>query len=202
MEASLHALAELSGKEDECASALQRQLDQLDYEVQRAFEQYNEVDPRNRLVASELERRWNAKLEEADNVRERLTELAKEAPKVSADDRAKILKMGEAFEGVWQSEECPGEFRKKIACTIIEEIIAKDLDDHTLHFLVHWKGGVHTGFTMEKPSMTTTYKTSLASLEIIRKMAVRYGDDQITSVLNQLGHSTGKGKRWSETKAL
>lgn len=30
-------------------------------EAQRAYEQYNEVDPRNRLVASELERRWNEK---------------------------------------------------------------------------------------------------------------------------------------------
>jgi hypothetical protein len=31
-------------------------------------------------------------------------------------------------------------------------------------------------------------------------MAVRHGDDQIASVLNRLGYSTGKGKRWNETR--
>lgn len=199
VQASLNALSELTEKEDARANALRRQLEQLDYEVQRAFEQYNEVDPRNRLVAAELERRWNAKLAEADNVRARLSESARQIPDISSDDRAKILSMGEAFEQLWHSDDCPGELRKKIARTIIKEIIAKDLDNHMLHFIIHWEGGVHTEFTMEKPSTTTTYKTSLESLEIIKKMAVRYGDDQIASVLNQLGHSTGKGKRWNET---
>ena len=35
----------------------------------RAFEQYDEVDPRHRLVAAELEQRWNAKLEEVERLR-------------------------------------------------------------------------------------------------------------------------------------
>jgi hypothetical protein len=33
----------------------------------------------------------------------------------------------------------------------------------------------------------------MEALEIIRRMAVRYGDDQIASVLNRCGYSTGKG---------
>ena len=37
-----------------CGYALQRQLEQSEYEARRAFEQYDEVDPRNRLVADEL----------------------------------------------------------------------------------------------------------------------------------------------------
>jgi excisionase family DNA binding protein len=40
----------------------------------------------------------------------------------------------------------------------------------------------------------------MEALEIIRRMAVRHGDDQIASVLNRLGHSTGKGKRWNQTR--
>ena len=31
-------------------------------------------------------------------------------------------------------------------------------------------------------------------------MAVRHGDDQIASVLNRLVYSTGKGKRWNQTR--
>ena len=64
VEASLRALEELStGGAAQCA-ALSRKLEQLVYEARKAFEQYDAVDARNRLAASELERRWNAKLEE------------------------------------------------------------------------------------------------------------------------------------------
>ena len=40
----------------------------------------------------------------------------------------------------------------------------------------------------------------MEALEIIKRMAVRNGDDQIASVLNRLGYSTGKGKRWNQTR--
>ena len=73
--ASLSAMERLSARDDEVAETLRRQLEQLEYEARRAFEQYNEVDPRNRLVAGELERRWNAKLEEVKEAKARLTEI-------------------------------------------------------------------------------------------------------------------------------
>ena len=40
----------------------------------------------------------------------------------------------------------------------------------------------------------------MEALDIIRRMAVRHGDDQIASVLNRLGYSTGKNKRWNQTR--
>jgi hypothetical protein len=40
----------------------------------------------------------------------------------------------------------------------------------------------------------------MEALEIIRRMAVRHGDDQIASVLNRLGYVTGKGKRWNQNR--
>src|SRR5256885_8513462 len=40
----------------------------------------------------------------------------------------------------------------------------------------------------------------MEALEVIRRMSVRHGDDQIASVLNRLGHSTGKGKRWNQER--
>ena len=67
------------------AHALALQLEQLEYEAQRAFEQYDEVDPRNRLVAAELERRWNDKLEEVEKLKAALAEL--DATAAGADRR-------------------------------------------------------------------------------------------------------------------
>ena len=100
--------------------------------------------------------------------------------------------------GIWK--ECAGTLKKQIARTVIEEVIASDEDASTLRFVIHWRGGVHTELTMSRPKSSAGQKTSMESLEIIRKMAVRYGDDQIASVLNRLGHRTGKGFRWNQTR--
>lgn len=200
VEASLKAIDKLTSCEDERREALVRQLEQLEYEAQRAFEQYDEVDARNRLAAAELERRWNAKLEEVEQIRSTIAELEHTEPKLSTVDRDRIIAVGESFEDIWKSKHCPGALRKKIARTIIEEITATDADDNSLHFVIHWKGGVHTELTMQRPASITAQKTSMEALDIICKMAVRFGDDQIASVLNQQGYRTGKGKRWNQTR--
>src|SRR6266704_2225707 len=75
VEASLRALEELSAGDAAQRAALSSKLEQLEYEAKKAFEQYDVVDARNRLVAGELERRWNEKLEEITTVKQRLSSL-------------------------------------------------------------------------------------------------------------------------------
>src|SRR6202051_4855303 len=53
---------------------------------------------------------------------------------------------------------------------------------------------------MERPRSATETGTPVEALDIIRSMAVRHGVDQIASVLNRRGYSTGKGKRWNQTR--
>ena len=67
-----------------------------------------------------------------------------------------------------------------------------------LKFIVHWKGGTHTSFELARQSAGAAQKTADEDLEIIRKMAARYGDDDIARVLNKLGRRTGKGMAWSQ----
>ena len=59
--------------------------------------------------------------------------------------------------------------------------------------MIHWKGGAHTQLAMERPRSAAETATPMEALEIIRRMAVRYGDDQIASVLNRRGHPQAKG---------
>jgi hypothetical protein len=51
---------------------------------------------------------------------------------------------------------------------------------------------------MAKVGATPGHRTTDADLEVIRKMAGRYGDADIARVLNKLGRRTGKGKPWSD----
>lgn len=140
--ASLEALEARQHAGDERREALHLQMRQLRYEATRAFEKYDEVDPRNRLVANDLEARWNRKLEELETVQAAIDDLDSEVELPTAEERDTILALGERFDRVWHSAHCPMELKKKILRTVTEEVIV-DLDDETqmLSFVIHWKEG-------------------------------------------------------------
>lgn len=201
VEASLKALEDLSAGDTAQRAALSSKLEQLEYEAEKAFEQYDAVDARNRLVAGELERRWNEKLEEVETTKQRLASLNVQRCSLTSDEEEKLRLMGENFAESWQSDRCPPALKKMIFRTAIEEIIVHaDAAKKNLQFTIHWSGGTHTQLQMERPRSATEMATPVEALEIIRRMAVRHGDDQIASVLNRLGHSTGKGKRWNQER--
>jgi hypothetical protein len=201
VEASLKAIQELSAGDVAQRVALSSKLKQLEYEARKAFEQYDAVDARNRLVAEELERRWNERLEEVQITKQRLSSLNGNRYSFSSEEEARIRSMGERFDELWQSDRCPSELKKMIFRTVIEEIIVhSDAEKKILQFTIHWKGGTHTQIEIERPRPATETATSMEALDIIRRMAVRSGDDQIASVLNRLGYSTGKAKRWNQIR--
>jgi hypothetical protein len=120
---------------------------------------------------------------------------------LSVDEEAQIRAMGANFSEVWQSDHCPSTLKKMIFRTVVEEIIVRtDAEKKTLQFTIHWKDGTHTQLAMERPRSATEAATPTEALEITRRMAVRHGDDQIASVLNRLGYSTGKSKRWNQIR--
>ena len=201
IEAGLRAVEELSASGTAQHTALSHKLEQLEYEARKAFEQYDAVDARNRLAAGELERRWNEKLEEVEVVKQRLTSLDVQRYWLSTEEEERIRSMGDRFAEVWQNSHCPPTLKKMIFRTAIEEVIVcTDQDKKSLELVLHWKGGVHTQLSMDRPRSATDTGTPMEALEIIRCMAVRFGDDQIASVLNRRGYSTGKGKRWNQTR--
>jgi hypothetical protein len=137
VEASLRALEDLSADGAAQRAALSRKLEQLVYEAKKAFEQYDAVDARNRLAASELERRWNEKLEEIEVVKQRLSSLDAQRYSVSTEEEIRIRSMGDRFSEVWQSIHCPPTFKKMIFRTAIEEIIVHtDLDRKSLELII------------------------------------------------------------------
>lgn len=200
--ASLSAIEQRSVKGSDRREALRRQLQQLDYEVHRAFDQYNQVDPTNRLVAEVLEQRWNEKLEALTQLKTELDAAELVPQPLSRAEKETIVALGENFASVWHDPACPMVLKKKIARTLINEIIV-DLDDDTqqLHFVLHWHGGCHTRFEMRKPlSGALLHKTALEDVELIRNMARRYRDDESARVLSKLGRRTGKGNRWTQSR--
>src|SRR5258707_1991525 len=94
VEASLRALEELSAGGTAQCTALSRKLEQLVYEARKAFEQYDAVDARNRLAASELERRRNGKLEEIEADKQRLFRLENQRRSFSPEKEIRKQSLG------------------------------------------------------------------------------------------------------------
>jgi DNA invertase Pin-like site-specific DNA recombinase len=202
IEASVAAIEQLNGKDSDRRNALTRQLQQFEFEAQRAFDQYNQVEPSNRLVAEVLEQRWNEKLEAVDKVKTELGADDALPQPLSPAEKEAVLALGDNFASVWNDPACPMVLKKKIARTLINEVLV-DLIEETqqLHFIIHWHGGCHTSFEMPKPlSGSVLHKTALEDREVITKMARRYGDDEIARVLSKLGRQTGKGNRWTQSR--
>jgi hypothetical protein len=201
IEASLKAIESADSEVDGKSVVFQKQLQQLEYEAQRAFEQYNAAAARHRLVAAELERRWNEKQEELAQAKKTFEVILNQRKTLTGEQKQELLQLGGYFKQVWHSNDCPMELKKKIIRTVIEEIIVR-LDDSTkmLHFVIHWKGGCHTEFEMEKPRSAVGKATAVEDVELIRKMADRYADGETARVLNRLNRRTGKGLYWSQSR--
>src|SRR5215472_8813459 len=99
------AVAALRHDEDQVRKAQQQQIERLRYQARLAERQYNQTDPDNRLVASELERRWEAALRELKEAEEqsRLEQHRAAAPeRLSPEERAAFLQAGRKIPELWR----------------------------------------------------------------------------------------------------
>jgi uncharacterized protein YecE (DUF72 family) len=125
-------------------------LEQARYEATRARRQYDTVDPDNRLVAGELERRWNAALAAVRALEEELEALLRQRPAtLSAEERKRLLQMGTDLEAAWHHPAATAVTRKRIIRVVLREVVAC-VEDDQIHLLLHWQGGDHTRLMVRK----------------------------------------------------
>jgi DNA invertase Pin-like site-specific DNA recombinase len=201
IDAARRAEAEAATRRDDARDALLRDHEAARYAADRAFRQYDAADPENRLVAGELEARWNQALKRATDIERRIAEHnAAAAPCISAlpvsfDDLARDLR------AVWDAPTTDARLKKRIVRTVIEEAIA-DLDDATSEIVltIHWMGGAHTEHRLPRRRRGQRDATPDNLVEAVRALALIARDDVIAGVLNRNGLKTGKGNRWTRER--
>ncbi|HKD09593.1 MAG TPA: recombinase family protein [Bryobacteraceae bacterium] len=200
IQAALEVAARISEQQQERHRVLSLELDQARYEARLAARRYEAVDPDNRLVAAELEARWNAALCAVGDVERRLreNEAPTNAPKIP--DKETLCSLAQDLPAVWNTSTTDMRLKQRIARILIEEIVA-DVDDATkeIVLLIHWTGGRHSELRMKK-NLTGRHSrcTNLETVEVLRRMSGRFPDEQIAGTLNRLGLRTGSGNTWNE----
>lgn len=198
IEAAIKAMSQFDQQQDERRRSLELSLEKARYEVDRARRQYDEVDPANRLVASELEARWNAALEKVTDLQQQLEAITHQRHELTEQEQTHLLELGRDLPSLWQHESATAEMKKRILRTVLEEIVIGDDENRKNHLLaLHWKGGVHTEISVVRNAPGKRVNdTSKTALELIEELSKVCSDQTIAATLNRLGYKTGAGKTW------
>ena len=176
-------------------------LEQARYEATRARRQYDAVDPDNRLVAGELERRWDECLAAVARIEDEIrNERADQPVALSDDERAALLALADDLSRLWNHPAASAGTRKRILRAVLNEIVVT-VEPDRLRLLLHWQGGDHTRLEVVKNRTGQhRWKTDTATEDLIRELARTLPDQSIASVLNRLGMRSAKGHTWTQER--
>jgi DNA invertase Pin-like site-specific DNA recombinase len=201
IEAALAAMQAHNERQFDKRQQIENAIQQAQYEAARARRQYDAVDPDNRLVAGELERRWNEKLVQLRDLEMQLDShnQTKQAPALAAEERAKLMTLGKDLAKAWNSPGVSVETRKKIIRLLVKEIIVDVVED-TLALVIHWQGGDHTEMKVKKNKVGhTRWAIEAGVVDLVRVLARQLPDNAIAAILNRSGKPTAHGATWTRT---
>lgn len=188
--------------DSEKRKALELALERARYEEKRARRQYDAVDPENRLVAGELESRWNQALALAAEAEAKLAAVGTSATPLSDEQKQQLMALSEDLLTLWNQPEAPVPLKKRILRTVLKEVIV-NADDEAPAYCVrlHWEGGVHTELRVER-NKSGQHRSQVEQpvVELVGELAKVCPDKAIAAILNRLGYQTGHELSWNASR--
>jgi DNA invertase Pin-like site-specific DNA recombinase len=188
-------------------SAAQRQLElslqQARYEAMHARRQYDAVDPTNRLVAGELERRWNDALQTIDKIEGEIADIiARRPPLLGEPERQQLMQLGADLERAWSHPAATVATRKRILRAALNEIVVRR-EGAVIDAVLHWQGGDHTALQIKQrlnAAGRAHPRVPEDTISLVRELARLMPDRQIARLLNRCGNSTGHRNGWTQKR--
>lgn len=202
IDAAVQLVHAQSGEKDRLVEALALEVTSARYEAERSRKQYDAVDPSNRLVADELERRWNVALETLHGVETRLDEARNVSGQSAPVDSALLMDLARDLEQIWDDPRTENRLKKRILRTVLREIVVNvDEAGGKVNLVLHWQGGVHTQLQVARRRRGySRLHTNSDTVDAIRALALVSDDDVIAAFLNRSGLETGRGNRWTRER--
>jgi hypothetical protein len=201
VEAALLAIDLSNSEGDATCRQVDLALEQARFEAKHAQRRYEAVDPDNRLVAGELERRWNERLASVSRLQDDLTAARQHVlPPMNQVERTRFIALGDDLPKVWNHPNATAETRKRILRTALKEIVVR-VDGEMLRCMLHWEGGDHTEVAVQKNKTGEhRWRTKVGTEELITVLARQMPDFSIASLLNRIGVRSSKGLTWNEPR--
>lgn len=196
IDAAIAAANLMTEAQTERQKILELELQQARFEASLAERRYAACDPENRLIAGQLEKRWEEALQRINALEQRLDQPEDELdPKL---DPARLDGLSKDLQEAWEAPGTTMRIKQRLLRTLIDDIIV-DLDRDTgeVVLVIRWKGGRHTELRAPKPGSATRMRTSDEALSIIREMTGGWTDETIAASLNRMGLKTALEKTWT-----
>lgn len=202
LEAAVRLAKEGVADRDGLATSLKLEREGALYAADRARRQYDAVDPANRLVADELERRWELALQKVTDVEERIRAAQSSQQNLSPPSLDELRDLAKDFGRVWEAQTTGFALKKRIVRALLEEIVV-DVDPvaSKIELVFHWKGGQHSSASVPKSSAGKHVNDLAVDLvEVIRILARVCSDRTIAAFLTKSGLKPATGTRWTWKK--
>ena len=196
--AELDALSRSRRTQQQTTNALrvgaERELERKRYAAALAERQFNRVDPDNRLVAAELERRWEAAL---NDVRAAEESLAQHAPAKSITQLAmgtalnsKVVSLAGRLPQIWAGDATSDAHRKALLRCLIDKVVLDRGEHDIARARIVWRGGAVTELEVKMRVNSVANLTRGAEMRERLLDLVREGvcDDEIAAILTREGH--------------
>jgi DNA invertase Pin-like site-specific DNA recombinase len=175
-----------------------QQIERLRYQARLAERQFNQADPDNRLVAAELEKRWEKALRELKDAEDayQRQQLRQPTPTLlSAEVRKAFREAGENVPDLWRQDLLSQAHKKALLRCLIDKVVLQRLAPDTIQARIVWKGGDTTTYAIPVAVGALAQLSSGPEMEKLIVKLARQGqsDVQIAERLTREGHRSPKG---------
>jgi len=129
------------------------QVTSAEYEARLAQRRYRAVDPDHRLVAAELERRWELALRAAAEAREAAEHFDRTpaAPALDPALRAQLEDLGRRLPALWRSGRLAPAHQKELLRSLVRRVVVTRPAPDTVEAHVLWVSGARTQLQVRPP---------------------------------------------------
>src|SRR4029453_15073751 len=164
------------------------------YQADRAERAFHACEPENRLVARNLESRWESRLAALAEADKALTQAQGALPSLPA--RAELQALTANVAGLWHTPTTAARDRKRLLRTLVADVTL--LPEPALakaRIGIRW----HTGATDEvvvarRMAVVAYRRTHPAAVELARRLGPTTDNATLAAELNAAGHQTGAGR--------
>ncbi len=205
IELSLAATADIERERKQLDDHWQQRLTGSRYEVEQARRQYAAVDPEYRLVARELERRWDESLRADEQLQADYNRFQRDCPtQLSSHEREQIAALSDDLPALWHADSTTPEDRQTIARLLLEQVtVTVEGNTERVDVELQWAGGFISRGTLCRP--VQTYKQLSRYDELVDRINALLAEgktlSEIAATLNAEGFHPPKRTR-QFTKAI
>ncbi len=198
LEVALSVQHEVQSRLQETDRMRRQSVERAQYETDLARERFMNVDPRNRLVADQLEANWNEKLRALSEAREAYEQQRqKDRMKLDESCREKILSLAQDFPKIWNDPATSHQQKKRMVRLLIEDVTLSRTGKHTTA-QIRFRGGQTKRLDLPYPlSAPEARKTPEGIVEEIDRLLDHHTDRETADNLNRRGFSPSVGAKFN-----